>query len=165
MIRVVHEMLYQLFKDPYTILRTAGLEYGQSVLEVGCGPGFFTLPAAEIIGSEGTVVAVDLNPYAIAHVRKKIQKTDLNNITLLQRDVADTGLESGVFDVVFMFGFHHFTGDIDPILHETARVLKPDGVLVTEGIFWEKSPHFERTAQVGDLYQFHKRNTDRSSDN
>ncbi len=102
------------------------------------------------------MVAVDVNPYAIAHVGKKIQKSGLDNITLLQRDVADTGLESGIFDLAFMFGFHHFKGDIEPIQRETARVLKPDGVLVTEGILWEESSYFKRTDQTGNLYQFQK---------
>ena len=52
MMSFVHETLYGLFRDPYKVLKAAGLEPGQRVLEVGCGPGFFTIPAARIIGEE-----------------------------------------------------------------------------------------------------------------
>jgi predicted methyltransferase len=51
----VHETLYGLFRDPYKALDAAGLEAGQDVLEVGCGPGFFTVPAARIVGKDGSV--------------------------------------------------------------------------------------------------------------
>jgi predicted methyltransferase len=50
MMAFVHETLYGLFRDPTKALRDAGLEAGQTVLEVGCGPGFFTVPVARIVG-------------------------------------------------------------------------------------------------------------------
>jgi ubiquinone/menaquinone biosynthesis C-methylase UbiE len=66
---LVHEDLYGLFRDPYKALRAAGLEPGQKVLEVGCGPGFFTVPAAKTVGQGGIVYALDVNPLAIGKVR------------------------------------------------------------------------------------------------
>jgi D-arabinose 1-dehydrogenase-like Zn-dependent alcohol dehydrogenase len=67
MMSFVHETLYGLFRDPYKALKAAGLEPGQKVLEVGCGPGHFTIPAAEIVGDKGSVLALDVNPLAVAH--------------------------------------------------------------------------------------------------
>ena len=43
--------------NPFRLLKTAGLKPGQKVLKVGCGPGFFTIPAAEILGDEGILYA------------------------------------------------------------------------------------------------------------
>jgi len=54
-----------IIRNPYKILERAGLKPGQNVLEVGCGPGFFTIPAAHIVGEEGKVYAVDTHPLAI----------------------------------------------------------------------------------------------------
>ncbi|MBE9471268.1 MAG: methyltransferase domain-containing protein, partial [Chloroflexi bacterium] len=65
MMSLVHETLYGLFRDPYKALNAAGLEPGQKVLEVGCGPGFFTIPAAKTVGEKGSVCALDISPLAI----------------------------------------------------------------------------------------------------
>ncbi|MHA1360918.1 MAG: SAM-dependent methyltransferase [Candidatus Helarchaeota archaeon] len=71
--------LYGLFRDPYKVLDAAGLEPGQRALEVGCGPGFFTIPAAHIVGEKGSVLALDINPAAVEHVRRKIKEAGVTN--------------------------------------------------------------------------------------
>jgi len=73
-IRFVHETVYGVFVNPYRRLTQAGLGSGQRVLEVGCGPGFFTVPAAKITGEAGFVYALDINPAAIEHVRHKVDR-------------------------------------------------------------------------------------------
>ena len=60
-IRLMHDNpLLPLVRNPYKLLKAAGLEEGQKVIEVGCGPGFFTIPAARIVGDEGHVYAVEV---------------------------------------------------------------------------------------------------------
>ena len=61
-IKFVHETLYGLFVNPFETLGAAELREGQRVLEVGCGPGYFTIPAGEIVGATGHVDALDINP-------------------------------------------------------------------------------------------------------
>jgi 2-polyprenyl-3-methyl-5-hydroxy-6-metoxy-1,4-benzoquinol methylase len=69
-----------IFRSPERLLKSAGLGTGQKVLEVGCGPGFFTIPAAEMVGGEGFIYAVDLHPLAIERVRKRIEKKGIRNV-------------------------------------------------------------------------------------
>ncbi len=57
MMSFVHETLYGLIRDPVRALKAAGIEAGQRVLEVGCGPGFFTIPAARLLGDQGSLTA------------------------------------------------------------------------------------------------------------
>jgi ubiquinone/menaquinone biosynthesis C-methylase UbiE len=79
MISLVHETLYGLFRDPYKALDIAGLEAGQQVLEVGCGPGFFTVPAARMVGETGSVLALDVNPLAVERVQRRIETEGVTN--------------------------------------------------------------------------------------
>ena len=44
----------------------------QKVLEVGCGPGFFTIPTAKIVGEEGVVYAADVHPLHVCSVKQSI---------------------------------------------------------------------------------------------
>ena len=121
--------LLPLFKDPYELLKVAGLERGQKVLEVGCGPGFFTIPASHIVGEEGIVYAVDVNPYAIARVRGKIEKEGIKNVVPMLRNAFDTGLPDQCIDIVFMIGLPHIVGGRQDVVSEMHRILKPRGLL------------------------------------
>ncbi len=129
MISIVHETLYGLFVDPYPPLRAAGVVRGASVLEVGCGPGFFTTPAAEIVGATGSVYALDINPAAVRHVRHKIEKSGLENVQVLLADAGKTGLPDESVDVAFLFGVVHALKDLDAVVEEIHRVLKSQGLL------------------------------------
>jgi ubiquinone/menaquinone biosynthesis C-methylase UbiE len=162
MMSFVHETLYGLFRDPYPVLDTAGLQPGQTVLEVGCGPGFFTVPAAEIVGDQGHLTTVDINPLAISRVKEKIAAAGATNITPILTDAAQTGLPDGSFDLVFIFGFKFADGYVGPIMREIHRLLKPGGILATEGQLETPRELFEPLRQPnqrqGRIYQFGKRN-------
>jgi ubiquinone/menaquinone biosynthesis C-methylase UbiE len=113
MIRIVHE----------------GLSGGQRVLEVGCGPGFFTIPAAKIAGGSGHVYALDINPVAVEHVQRKIAHAGLGNVEARLADASETGLPSQSVDVVFLFGVMHAFKDVSKVLREMHRVLRSKGTL------------------------------------
>ncbi|HPI97861.1 MAG TPA: class I SAM-dependent methyltransferase [Synergistales bacterium] len=125
--------LLGLLKDPVRKLRSAGLEEGQKVLEVGCGPGFYTIPAARIVGSEGHVFALDLHPGFIEKVREKAKREELSNISATVCNASDTSLPAGSMDLTFLFGLGHIAGGLDSLLLEMRRVLKEDGILSFEG--------------------------------
>jgi tRNA G46 methylase TrmB len=81
MIRLMHDNpLMPILKNPYKSLETAGVRPGQKVIEIGCGPGFFTIPAAKIVGEKGLIYAVDVNHRAIKRVEEKIRKYEISNI-------------------------------------------------------------------------------------
>jgi ubiquinone/menaquinone biosynthesis C-methylase UbiE len=92
MMSFVHEFLYGLFRDPNKALNAAGLKPGQNVLEVGCGPGFFTIPAARIAGAAGDILSLDVNPVAVDHVRQKIAAAGIMNAKAMVANAARTNL-------------------------------------------------------------------------
>lgn len=155
MMSFYHETLYNLFRNPYTVLKSAGLQKEQEVLEVGCGPGFFTVPAGEIIGEEGSLYTIDISPVAVDHVRDKVTKSPLDNITVLQANAAQTGFTDDQFDLVFVFGFGRAKGaGFDEIWEEIARVLKPTGLLSVEGRIKPTDSLFKFVGKQGQVKRF-----------
>jgi ubiquinone/menaquinone biosynthesis C-methylase UbiE len=152
----VHETLYGLFRDPYEPLRAAGLRPGQRVLEVGCGPGFFTLPAAEIVGQNGSVVSLDVSPTAVSHVQQKVEQAGSTNVEVLLANAADTDLPGENFDLVFVFGLGHVVGDIGHIWAELHRLLKPGGTLSVEGRLQPPSELYRPIEYNGRIARFSK---------
>jgi len=130
MITFMHDNpLLPLFRDPYKILNEAGLRWGQKVLEVGCGPGYFTIPAANIVGNEGIVYAVDVHPLAIKRVEAKIKAQDKENIFPLLGNASNTGLPEESIDLAFMIGLPYIVGGQERVLSEINRLLTPGGFL------------------------------------
>lgn len=156
-IRFMHETLYSLFRDANQTLHDAGLKPGLAVLEVGCGPGFFTLPAARIVGDSGSVCAVDLNRCAVAHVQRKVARAGASNVEVKQLDATDTGFPPGQFDLAFLFGFRRAVGGMNAVLKEMHRVLRADGLLATEGpLVAESDPAFRLKTRKGRILVYER---------
>jgi len=156
MMSLVHETLYGLFRDPYEALDAAGLEPGKKVLEVGCGPGFFTIPASRIVGEEGSVCALDISPLAVERVRRKIEKEGATNVETILADATQTGLPAQSFDLIFVFGLARPVGDMESVLIELRRLLKPSGILSIEGRPWPSNELFYPVERQGRISQFRK---------
>jgi demethylmenaquinone methyltransferase/2-methoxy-6-polyprenyl-1,4-benzoquinol methylase len=127
---VMGSRLRSRLMDPIRTLRAAGLQPGQTVLEVGCGTGFFTVPAARLVGDEGCVVAMDVLSEFVERTSKKVQDAELANVRVVKRDALDTGLDAGSMDTALLFGVLPYpTLPLNRLLPEMHRVLKPGGTL------------------------------------
>ena len=116
--------------DPERTLRGAEIRPGQTVLEAGCGTGFFTLPAAQLIGDRGCLVAMDPSSGFIEQLTAKVRKADLKNVRIEKRDALTTGLDTESMDRVLLFGVIPFPLlPLNRLLPEMHRVLKPEGTL------------------------------------
>jgi len=126
------------------------------VLEVGCGPGFFTVPAAHIVGEEGSVLALDVNPVAVEHVRRKIEEAGVTNARVIVADAARTELPEGGFDLAFVFGLARPIGDMAVIWTELYRLLKPQTILSIEGRLRPPDRLFQFAKRQGRIARFSK---------
>ncbi len=133
--------LRQRLMNPLKTLRAAGVQAGQSVLEVGCGTGFFTFPAAKLIGDQGCLVAMDVSSGFIETVSRKVSSAGLKNVRVLKRDALETGLDAASLDKVLLFGVIPFPMlPLNRLLPEMHRVLKPEGTLAVW--LWPPVVHF-----------------------
>ncbi len=117
-----------LFMNARKQLLKSGVKEGQTVLDFGCGPGFYAIPAAEIVGDKGKVYALDIHPLAVQSVQKKAEKKRLSNIATILSDI-DTGLPDKSVDVSLVYDAIHMIKDREPLIRELHRVTKPNGIL------------------------------------
>ena len=96
----------RLYQNPVKILEPY-LQEGMTVLDVGCGPGFFTIDMAGMVGEAGKVIAVDLQEGMLQKLRSKIKATELESrIELHQCDQNKIGISEQV-DFILLFYMVH----------------------------------------------------------
>lgn len=98
------------------------------LVEIGCGYGTFTIPAAKLIS--GKLLAFDIETEMLDYIRRKLTNEHLNNIVLEERDILiqTTGLAASSVDYVMLFNILHHEPP-DDFLNEAYRILKPEGKL------------------------------------
>ena len=110
------------------ILEEVGLERGFEVLDFGCGPGSYIKPLAEMVGPQGKIYALDINPLALKKVEKLALRKKLTNVTtLLSKGKIELG--DSCLDLVLLYDTLHELTKPDDVLKEIYRVLKPKGKL------------------------------------
>jgi ubiquinone/menaquinone biosynthesis C-methylase UbiE len=117
-----------LFSPRRNILEEVGIEPGFHVLDYGCGPGSYIVPAAELVGRSGKVYALDIHPLAIKSVKSIASKKQLANVKTICSD-CKTGLPDKSIDVILLYDTFHDLSDSNKVLKELHRVLKPNGIL------------------------------------
>ena len=136
------------FKPREDVLREVGIGPGSRILDYGCGPGSYTIIAAELAGPTGKVYALDIHPLALQTVRDVASKRGLANIETIQSDCA-TGLENGSIDVVLLFDIFHGLSDPNEVLGELHRVLRSEGTLSLSDHHMKKDEIISRVTKTG----------------
>jgi len=123
-------------QPPDKIIERSSIRQGMTVMELGCGSGAFILFVARVVGEQGKVYAVDIQPAMLNQLERKLarpENQDIKNIELKQADAYDLPFEDGAFDLVYMVTVLQEIPDRARALREIRRVLKPGGILaVTE---------------------------------
>ena len=106
---------------------------GSRVLDVGCGPGFFTREFARRVGDSGTVIAVDLQEEMLRILREKLEPEGLMSRIRTHQcapDTLDLPQElDGTIDVAFAIFVVHEVPDPRKLFREISSLLKPEGLL------------------------------------
>ena len=125
------------FFGPMQILQGADIHPGQTVLEVGSGTGYFTVTAAQLIGDQGCLVAMDVLPVSIEAVSKKVQTANLKNVRVVKGDAMNTMLDAASMDAVLLFGVIPAPMlPLNRLLPEMHRILKEGGTMAVWPPIW-----------------------------
>ena len=121
------EERWKSFFDPDLILSELGLDQTcQTVVDLGCGYGTFSIPAAQRIS--GKVFAIDIDLLMVAACQTKAKEVGLSNIICQQRDfvIDGTGMPDQSVDFVMLFNILHAENPVD-LIKEVYRILVPGG--------------------------------------
>jgi len=125
----------RFLQNPQKILKPY-IKEEMTVLDFGCGPGFFTIEIAKMLGGSGKVIAADLQDGMLEKVKNKIKGTRLEQIIRLHKCESD---KIGIAEEVdFILGFYviHEVPDKKRLFEEFNSLLKQDGkILIIEPNF------------------------------
>lgn len=114
------------------VLEAAGLKSGDTFLDAGCGEGYISLTASDLVGENGKIFALDVHPESIAHLKEVVADKNIKNLNALTADLTDKiPLNDDVVDVCVMANvMHGFTinEEVDGVMREIKRVVKSDGI-------------------------------------
>jgi ubiquinone/menaquinone biosynthesis C-methylase UbiE len=148
-------------------LNRAGLRVGETVLELGPGPGAFTVDAAQRVGPTGRLIAVDVQPEMIAQVETRIREAGLTNVETCVASAYELPIDDGTIDRAFLITVLPEIPDPVRALREVYRVLKPDGIVSTTEEFldpdypsrkttisWAEAVGFELVEDYGNWWNY-----------
>jgi precorrin-6B methylase 2 len=142
----------RLFGAPEQTLDRSGVEPGMRVLEIGPGPGVYTVPLAHRVGAQGkqgSIISLEIQPEMITMLREHLQEAGVQNVEVIQGDGRQIPSPENSFDLVFLAGVLGETPDLSALIEECRRVLKPGGILaVTEQVV---DPDFRLPSTVAKL--------------
>jgi len=124
--------------NPETILKCAGSTEGMTMADLGSGPGFFTIPMAQMTGEKGLVYAVDSNESMLESLKENISKSEANPrvIKIIKSDVCHTGIPIESVDLVLFANVLHEVDDRKAFFQEVKRISKLTAYIVD--VDWKK---------------------------
>jgi ubiquinone/menaquinone biosynthesis C-methylase UbiE len=141
----------KLVQNPYRIVG-GYIKEGQTVLDLGCGPGVFSLAMAEMVGEKGLVISVDIQEEMLQILRRKSKQAGLGSRILIHRSQPDKIGISKKVDFALAFYMIHEVPNTESFLREVAMLLKPQGeLLIVEPKFHVSKSSFEETMRIAQL--------------
>lgn len=135
--RLIAPERYQELK-PDILLKKLAIRPGSTILDLGCGNGFFTFPAAAAMG-EGMVIAADLSEPMLNLLR---QRDVPDNVQVLQVEEVKMEVDDNSVDAVVMIALYHEFKDPLENLAEIKRTLKAEGKILI--LDWDPAAEKER---------------------
>jgi 2-polyprenyl-3-methyl-5-hydroxy-6-metoxy-1,4-benzoquinol methylase len=138
----------RLFESPERLLGPY-VSPGMTVVEPGCGMGFFSLPLARMVGPSGTVVCADLQPKMIAALLGRARRAGLSDriqTAVCRTDDLGVAAWADRADLALAIHMVHEVPDVDSLMRQLYAVVRPGGrLLVVEPRGHVSAADFERT--------------------
>ena len=121
---------------PIPTLEMLDLTAEDTVADLGCGIGYFTIPAAEIVKATNKVFALDTSKEMLAEVEKRSNLAGVSNVVLVKAEEYNLVLPDASVSFALIVNVLHEIDDKERFLQEARRILKSAGRIAV--IDWEK---------------------------
>ena len=112
------------------VMDLAAIRPGQSLADIGAGEGYYTIRLAERVGSDGRVLAQDIDPGAIQRLGQRVERERLDNVSIRTGLPEDPKLPPASFDRIFMVHMYHEIGEPYAFLWHLRPALRPGGQVI-----------------------------------
>lgn len=133
----------ELWPDPEAVLRDLGIDAGDSLADVCCGDGHFTLPAAEVV-APAPVYAIDVDGTMLDEIEARALERDVENVVTVSGDARElSALLPEPVDVVLLANVYHGVEAPTAFAEQAVRSLRPSGRFAV--VNWRDLPRDETT--------------------
>jgi len=129
----------------------ASLKEGETVIDLGSGPGLDCFLAADKVGKKGKVIGVDMTPEMLEKARENAAKSSYENVEFRLGEIENLPIDDNAADVVISNCVINLSPDKQKVFEETYRVLKPGGRIMVSDIVLTK-PLPEKIMESVDAY-------------
>lgn len=121
---------------PEQTLISLGLQEGDIMADIGCGIGYFSIPASEIVGEDGKIFAMDISSEMLKDVEIKIIENHISNMETVLTEENNLKLEDNKVTFAFISLVLHEANEKGNFISEIKRILSPEGKIAI--VEWEK---------------------------
>jgi SAM-dependent methyltransferase len=114
-------------EDCATMLKQLNLKPGQTVVDFGCGNGFYTLKMAKLVAPGGKVLAVDIQPEMLDLCRQRARDEKIDNVEEILCTATDPKLPAGKCDLILVVDVYHECSNPPDVLAGLRKALAPHG--------------------------------------
>ncbi|WP_053001245.1 class I SAM-dependent methyltransferase [Kosmotoga pacifica] len=165
--RFIDNPVRRRIQPPAKVVDWISIQDGMCILEIGPGPGTFTIEAAKRVGKKGKVFAIDVQPNVISKLNNRLQRKKIANVTTKVASAYELPFSNNTFDRVFMITVLAEIPDKKKALLEIKRVLKDNGLLAIGEflpdpdyprrktvIYWCKDAGYELVSGYGSVLHY-----------
>jgi ubiquinone/menaquinone biosynthesis C-methylase UbiE len=140
--------LRKIVHDPIAIL-SPYIQQGDTAIDIGPGMGYFTIPLAELVGSKGSVIAIDIQQKMLRALMARAHKKGLSDRIKTHLAGPDSIGFNEKADFILAFWMMHEVPDQHRFLSEIRNLMKPEGLfLLVEPVIHVSKKNFARTIET-----------------